>query len=77
MIEEVVIVRDRATLCFAARPASVGVLTCALSKNTFITYLGGFQPMRMEASDSSSHVIVLHFLKFYFDMNSQRNRVFG
>ena len=54
--------RDIATLCFAARPASVGVLKCAHAKYTFLTYLGCFQPMRMEASDSSSHVIVLNFL---------------
>ena len=80
--------RDRATLCFAARPASVRVLTCAHAKNRFLTYLGGFQPMRMEAFDSSSHVIALDYIgslierkrtregntKFYFDLNSQRNR---
>ena len=44
--------------------------------------------MKMEASDSSSHVIVLDYIgshierkrtrerntKFYFDLNSQRNR---
>ena len=53
---------DRVTLCFGARSASVGVLTCAYAKNTFLAYLGGFQPMRMGASDSSSPVIVLHFL---------------